>query len=104
MKKITEKIMKFITLFAMLFSSLESPLYVLADATNGESEYEKGDLVLGSTTSKESVTVTKGSLDKAGDIRVKKTISKVNDEGKYKVSFEINGKDMIINLNSLLLI
>lgn len=95
MKKITEKIMKFITLFVMMFSSLESPLYVLADATNGGSNYDKGDIILGNTVSKESVTVTKGSLDKAGDIRVKKTVSKVNDEGKYKVSFEIEGKDII---------
>ena len=49
MKKLSEKFIKILMLISMIFSSLQTPIYVFADMINEEETYQKGDMRLGET-------------------------------------------------------
>ena len=106
MKKISGKLLKIVMLISMIFSSFQTPIYVLANELTGTNPLasttpEKGDMKLGENgeiTKENSVSITAGSkeLTKEGDVQVTKTVSKVEgEEGKYKVDFLIKGKKYI---------
>ena len=70
-------------------------LVAVAISTIAFAEYkeQKGDIRFGNTISNNSITVTEGNLVKQGDIQINKTVSKIDDNGNYKVTFEVKGKD-----------
>lgn len=71
-------------------------LVALAVSTIVFAEYkeQKGDIRFGNKISNNSITVTEGNLVKQGDIQINKTVSKIDDNGNYKVTFEVKGKDV----------
>ena len=71
-------------------------LVALAVSTIVFAEYkeQKGDIRFGNNISNNSITVTEGNLVKQGDIQINKTVSKIDDNGNYKVTFEVKGKDV----------
>ena len=71
-------------------------LVALAVSTIVFAEYkeQKGDIRFGNSISNNSITVTEGNLVKQGDIQINKTVSKIDDNGNYKVTFEVKGKDV----------
>ena len=71
-------------------------LVAVAVSTIVFAEYkeQKGDIRFGNTISNNSITVTEGNLVKQGDIQINKTVSKIDDNGNYKVTFEVKGKDV----------
>ena len=71
-------------------------LVAVAISTIVFAEYkeQKGDIRFGNTISNNSITVTEGNLVKQGDIQINKTVSKIDDNGNYKVTFEVKGKDV----------
>ncbi|MBQ9318512.1 MAG: VWA domain-containing protein [Bacilli bacterium] len=77
--KISMKLLNITIIFGMLLINLFIPSNVLA-------EYKKGDI-------KDSV-ITVGENSNDGDILITKTIEKVDNDGEYKVIFDINGKDV----------
>ena len=97
MKKASKKIAKILLLIAMIFSDLMTPISVLAEEviTANSVTPEKGDVRLNGVISDTgSVTVTEGTFTNEGDVQVTKTVSKTDTLGKYKVEFEIKGKDV----------
>jgi len=98
MKKNINKIMQLIMLICMIFSSIQTPLVVLADAINtiDSQSPQKGDIKLGesgeiSSSGTVSVTATNSKTGE-GAVSVTKTVSKVDDNGKYHVTFNIVGE------------
>ncbi len=71
-------------------------LVAVAISTIVFAEYkeQKGDIRFGNTISNNSITVTEGNLVEQGDIQINKTVSKIDDNGNYKVTFEVKGKDV----------
>ena len=71
-------------------------LVAVAVSTIVFAEYkeQKGDIRFGNTISNNSITVTEGNLVEQGDIQINKTVSKIDDNGNYKVTFEVKGKDV----------
>ena len=71
-------------------------LVAVAISTIVFAEYkeQKGDIRFGNNISNNSITVTEGNLVKQGDIQINKTVSKIDDNGNYKVTFEVKGKDI----------
>ena len=71
-------------------------LVAVAVSTIVFAEYkeQKGDIRFGNNISNNSITVTEGNLVKQGDIQINKTVSKIDDNGNYKVTFEVKGKDV----------
>ena len=71
-------------------------LVAVAISTIVFAEYkeQKGDIRFGNNISNNSITVTEGNLVKQGDIQINKTVSKIDDNGNYKVTFEVKGKDV----------
>ena len=71
-------------------------LVAVAVSTIVFAEYkeQKGDIRFGNTISNNSITVTEGNLVEQGDIQINKTVSKIDDNGNYKVTFEVKGKDI----------
>ena len=71
-------------------------LVAVAISTIVFAEYkeQKGDIRFGNTISNNSITVTEGNLVEQGDIQINKTVSKIDDIGNYKVTFEVKGKDV----------
>ena len=70
-------------------------LVAVAISTIVFAEYkeQKGDIRFGNTISNNSITVTEGNLSHDGDIQINKTVTKIDDNGNYKVTFEVKGKD-----------
>ena len=70
-------------------------LVAVAISTIAFAEYkeQKGDIRFGNTISNNSITVTEGNLSHDGDIQINKTVTKIDDNGNYKVTFEVKGKD-----------
>ena len=103
-KIISESIIKMIMLITVFFSSLQTPIYVLADelsnTTPTNPTFEKGDMRLGETgeiTKSGTVSVQAGAanLETNGNVQITKTVSAVaGEDGKYKVDFLIKGKDV----------
>jgi len=97
MKKAINKLAKIVLLIAMIFSDLMTPISVLAeefDLNVSTALPEKGDIRLdGVISDTGSVTVTEGTLVEGGDVQVSKTVSKTDTLGRYKVEFNILGKD-----------
>ena len=71
-------------------------LVAVAISTIVFAEYkeQKGDIRFGNSISNNSITVTEGNLVEQGDIQINKTVSKIDDNGNYKVTFEVKGKDV----------
>ena len=92
MKKIFNKLTKYLLLIAMIFSDLMTPIKVLAEETTVKPQ--KGDVGINETVSEnaDEVSVTKGSLESPGDVQVTKTVKK-NGEGKFTIEFEVKGND-----------
>jgi len=100
MKKISEKLLKIVMLISMIFSSFQTPIYVLANELTDNSSSttttpEKGDMKLGKNgeiTKEGTVSVISKSNNEK--IEVKKTVTAdKTTEGKYRVDFEITGKE-----------
>ena len=94
MKKGLKKITKILVLIAMIFSDLMTPISVLADQIS-ESTPNKGDVGINNevTNNGEDATVSVGSTNEKGGVKVTKTVSKTDTEGRYKIDFKIEGKD-----------
>lgn len=71
-------------------------LVAVAVSTIVFAEYkeQKGDIRFGNSISNNSITVIEGNLVEQGDIQINKTVSKIDDNGNYKVTFEVKGKDV----------
>lgn len=71
-------------------------LVAVAISTIVFAEYkeQKGDIRFGNSISNNSITVTEGNLVEYGDIQINKTVAKIDDNGNYKVTFEVKGKDV----------
>ena len=96
MKKTVKKFAKFLLLIAVIFSDLMTPISVLADELS--STPNKGDVGINKSVSSDggnSATVSNNvNLEKEGDVSVTKTVSKTDVLGRYKVEFNIKGKDI----------
>lgn len=94
MKKGLKKFTKILVLIAMIFSDLMTPISVLADQIS-ESTPNKGDVGINGevTNNGEMATVSVGSTNEKGGVKVTKTVSKTDTEGRYKIDFKIEGKD-----------
>lgn len=94
MKKSLKKFTKILVLIAMIFSDLMTPISVLADQIS-ESTPNKGDVGINNevTNNGEMATVSVGSTKEKGGVKVTKTVSKTDTEGRYKIDFKIEGKD-----------
>ena len=78
------------------FFAIAIVLVAVAVSTIVFAEYkeQKGDIRFGNNISNNSITVTEGNLVEQGDIQINKTVSKIDDNGNYKVTFEVKGKDV----------
>ena len=96
MKKTVKKFAKFLLLIAVIFSDLMTPISVLADELS--STPNKGDVGINKSVSSDggnSATVSNNvNLEEEGDVSVTKTVSKTDVLGRYKVEFNIKGKDI----------
>jgi len=108
MKKIITKMMQFIMIISMIFSSIQTPLLVLADTIDSYDGVapKKGDIKLGengeiSSNGSVSVTATNG-ITGEGAVSVTKTVKKVNDTGKYNVTFSITGEEYTTSSTAIL--
>ena len=92
MKKGFMKITKLLVLVAMIFSDLMTPISVLANEISGP---VKGDVGINNkvVNNGDSATVSVGSTKEKGGVKVTKTVSKTDTEGRYKIDFKIEGKD-----------
>ena len=87
-KKFTSILMVIVTLLDMFLG----PICVLASEVDAKS----GDLRLGNEYKSEigeSVSATEGSFKSEGDVEIRKTVTKLDNNGKYEVKFEARGKD-----------
>ena len=87
-KKFTSILMVIVTLLDMFLG----PICVLAS----EVDAKAGDLRLGTEYKSEigeSVSATEGSFKSEGDVEIRKTVTKLDNNGKYEVKFEARGKD-----------
>ena len=87
-KKFTSIVMVIVTLLDMFLG----PICVLAS----EVDAKAGDLRFGNDYKSEigeSVSVTEGSFKSEGDVEIRKTVTKLDENGKYEVKFEARGKD-----------
>ena len=94
MKKGLKKITKILVLIAMIFSDLITPISVLANEITNRDPI-KGDVGINKevTNNGDSATVSVGSTNEKGGVKVTKTVSKTDTEGRYKIDFKIEGKD-----------
>ena len=93
LKQIADKFVKFIMLFAMIFSSLQEPIMVLAETTDAETP-AVGSLRLGTDGPvSETGSVSTKATSSDGKVEVTKTVTADPDNlGKYHVEFEVKGK------------
>ena len=119
MKKNIKKIITMLTLFAFVFTTF-APYLAYAESTpkKGDLKYDGTTIYIGAdaegkdtgrvtktdqytSTNGESVEVSAGlfsnnvtTIDKLSenDVEVRKTVTKVNDNGEYKVKFDVRGK------------
>ena len=94
MKKSLKKFTKILVLIAMIFSDLMTPISVLANEITNRDPV-KGDVGIDNkvTNNGEMATVSVGSTKEKGGVKVTKTVSKTDTEGRYKIDFKIEGKD-----------
>ena len=91
MKKIFNKLTKFLLLVVFVISELMAPIKVSA---SGEELPQKGDVGINERVSDTGeVSVTKGELTNPGDVQVTKTVKKSGD-GKFNIEFDVKGKDV----------
>lgn len=91
MKKITDKVLKFLMLFSMIFSSLQTPIQVLASEISSEDNISKGAIRINGKVSEDG---TVSSPESKNGITVTKTVStKDAANGKYTVKFEVKGEE-----------
>lgn len=78
----------------MIFSDLMTPISVLANEITNRDPV-KGDVGIDNkvTNNGEMATVSVGSTKEKGGVKVTKTVSKTDTEGRYKIDFKIEGKD-----------
>ena len=70
-----KKILLYVTLFALILN-IFNPLIVYAES--------KGVI--------RNNPITVGDTKEAGNVKVTKTVTKVNDNGRYKITFDVVGK------------
>lgn len=94
MKKGLKKFTKILVLIAMIFSDLMTPIKVFANEIS-DRDPVKGDIGINNkvTNDGNSATVSVGSTNEKGGVKVTKTVSKTDTEGRYKIDFKIEGKD-----------
>ena len=94
MKKGLMKFTKVLVLIAMIISDLMTPIKVLANEIT-DRDPVKGDVGINNevTNNGNSATVSVGSTNEKGGVKVTKTVSKTDTEGRYKIDFKIEGKD-----------
>ena len=94
MKKGLKKFTKILVLIAMIFSDLMTPIKVFANEIS-DRDPVKGDIGINNkvTNDGEMATVSVGSTNEKGGVKVTKTVSKTDIEGRYKIDFKIEGKD-----------
>ena len=94
MKKGLKKFTKILVLIAMIFSDLMTPISVLANEITNRDPL-KGDIGIDEkvVNNGEEATVSVGSTNEKGGVKVTKTVSKTDIEGRYKIDFKIEGKD-----------
>ncbi len=92
MKKVWKKLVAILVLVAFITSNVTSMLVAFASEVE---KPNKGDVGLNETVTNngESAMVSEGTLDNQGDVKVTKTVSKTNVNGRYKVEFKVEGKD-----------
>lgn len=91
MKKITDKFLKFLMLFSMIFSSLQTPIQVLASEISSEDNISKGAIRINGKVSEDG---TVSSPESKNGITVTKIVStKDAANGKYTVKFEVKGEE-----------
>lgn len=95
MKKGLKKFTKILVLTAMIISDLMTPIKVFANEIS-DRDPVKGDIGINNkvTNDGNSATVSVGSIKTEGGIKVTKTVSKTNTEGRYQINFKIEGKDV----------
>lgn len=94
MKKSLKKFTKILVLAAMIISDLMTPIKVFANEIS-DRDPVKGDIGINNkvTNDGNSATVSVGSTNEKGGVKVTKTVSKTDTEGRYKIDFKIEGKD-----------
>ena len=98
MKKSFMKFTKILVLTAMIVSDLMTPIKVLANEISDRDPI-KGEVGINKkvTNDGNSATVRTGSLKEEGDVLVTKTVSKTATDGRYKIEFEVKGKNVTTN-------
>ena len=88
------KFTKVLVLIAMIISDLMTPIKVFANEIS-DRDPVKGDIGINNkvTNNGNSATVSVGSTNEKGGVKVTKTVSKTDTEGRYKIDFKIEGKD-----------
>ena len=101
MKKNFMKFTKILVLTAMIVSDLMTPIKVLANEISDRDPI-KGEVGINKkvTNDGNSATVSAGSLNEEGDVLVTKTVSKTSTDGRYKIEFEVKGKNVTTNTTS----
>lgn len=103
MKKIINKFTKVLLLTVITLTNFITPISV-SSLTQEEvkSTASKGDIynpqtnTLGSTATITDHNYANNSSYQAGDVEVKKVVSKVNDNGLYNVEFFVRGKEEVV--------
>ena len=97
MKKITGKMTKILMLISMIFSTLQTPIQVFASVVNSDTTNTTpvGAIKLGENGEiSESGSVSTEAFSESNDVSVKKTVTAIDaSNGKYRVNFEIKGKE-----------
>ena len=98
MQKNFMKFTKILVLTAMIVSDLMTPIKVLANEISDRDPI-KGEVGINKkvTNDGNSATVSAGSLNEEGDVLVTKTVSKTSTDGRYKIEFEVKGKNVTTN-------
>ena len=93
MKKGYKKLTTLIMFISMFISTFVAPLTVFASST--ENAPSVGDIGKNNevTNNGQSATVSAGDASVDGGVKVTKTVSKTETEGRYKVELKVEGKD-----------
>lgn len=93
MKKGYKKLTTLLTLVSMLISTFIAPLTVFASSTDNVPNI--GDVGKNNevTNNGQNATVSAGDASVDGGVKVTKTVSKTETEGRYKVELKVEGKE-----------
>lgn len=93
MKKSYKKLTTLLTMVSMLISTFIAPLTVFASSTDNVPNI--GDVGKNNeiTNNGQNATVSAGDASVDGGVKVTKTVSKTETEGRYKVELKVEGKE-----------